>query len=161
MIQVVGKQRFDTLVTGLAQLRQQIQRQLHVRSDDQLACAFVDIVFSNHFACNVFHRHFDMLDTIFFQLTNMTRGNTAAFLYVDRAVRFDIEGGGFATQTLRHQLHLQLVVANFEHHFFKEQIENLFSGVIQRAQNDTGRQFTTTVDTDEQVVFRVKLEIEP
>ncbi len=34
---IVGKQRFDTLVAGLAQLSQQIRAQLHVRRADQLA----------------------------------------------------------------------------------------------------------------------------
>ena len=37
VIQIVGEQRFDTLVARLAQLRQQIQAQLHVRCADQLA----------------------------------------------------------------------------------------------------------------------------
>ncbi len=36
VVQIVGEQRFDTFVTRLAQLSQQIQAQLHVRWADQL-----------------------------------------------------------------------------------------------------------------------------
>ncbi|MNC30783.1 hypothetical protein D3C75_790780 [compost metagenome] len=102
-----------------------------------------------------------MFDFIFFQLTDVARSNTATFFHIYFAVKFDVERCGITTQTLRHQLHLQLVVTNFEDNFLKEQIKNLLSGVLQRTQNDGGRQFTTTVDTDKQVVFRIELEVQP
>ncbi len=161
VIQIVGEQRFDTFVTGLAQFSQQIERQLHVGRADQLASGFVNVVFRRNFACDVLNRHFDMLDFVFFQLTNMARGDAAAFLNIHFAVGFDIEGGGFATQTFRYQFHLQLVVADLKDYFFKEQVKDLFSGVVQRAQNDGCRQLTTTVDTNEQVVFRIELKVQP
>ena len=161
VVQIVGEQRFDTLVARLAQLSQQIQAQLHVRRADQFASRFIDIVFSRHFARDIFNRHFDMLDIVFFQLTDMTSRDATAFLNVHFAVGFDIEGGSFTAQTLRNQLHLQLVVANFKDHFFEEQVKDLLSGVIQRAQDDGSRQLTTTVDTNEQVVFRVEFEVQP
>ncbi len=91
----------------------------------------------------------------------MTSRDATAFLNVHFAVGFDIEGGSFTAQTLRNQLHLQLVVANFKDHFFEEQVKDLLSGVIQRAQDDGSRQLTTTVDTNEQVVFRVEFEVQP
>ena len=161
VVQIVGKQRFDALVARLAQLSQQIQAQLHVRRADQFASRFIDIVFSRHFARDIFNRHFDMLDIVFFQLTDMASRDATAFLNVHFAVGFDIEGGGFTAQTLRNQLHLQFVVANFKDHFFEEQVKDLLSGVIQRAQDDGSRQLTTTVDTNEQVVFRVEFEVQP
>ena len=161
VIQIVGEQRFDTFVTGRAQLSQQIQRELHVRRADQLAGGGINVIFCSHFACNVFNRYFDVFDLIFFQLANVARGNTAAFFDIHFAVGFDIKRGGFATQTLRDQLHLQLVVADFESDFFKEQVKDLLSGIVQRAQDDGRRQLTATVDTHEQVVFRVKLEVQP
>ena len=161
VVQIVGEQRFDTLVAGLAQFSQQIQAQLHVRRADQFAGRFVDVVFRSNFTRDVLNRNFDMFDIVFFQLANMARGNTTAFLNVHFTVGFDIEGGGFTAQTLRYQLHLQLVVANFKDHFLEEQVKDLLSGVIQRAQNDGCRQFTTTVDTNEQVVFRVEFEVQP
>ncbi len=102
-----------------------------------------------------------MFDLIFFQLTDVARSNTAAFLNIHFAVGFDVERRGIATQTFRHQLHLQLVVANFKDNFLKEQIKNLLSGVLQSTQNDGRRQFATTVDTDKQVVFRIELEVQP
>ena len=91
----------------------------------------------------------------------MARGNTAAFFHIHFAVGFDVERRGLTTQTLWHQLHLQLVVADFKDYFLKEQVQDLFSGVLQRTQNDGRRQFTTTVDTDKQVVFRIELEVQP
>lgn len=45
--------------------------------------------------------------------------------------------------------------------FLKEQVEGLLNDVIQRAQNGGYRQFTTTIDTNEQVIFRVKSEVQP
>ncbi len=42
--------------------------------------------------------------------------------------------------------------------FSKNRSRDLLSGVIQRAQ-DGSRQLTTTVDTNEQVVFRVEFEV--
>ncbi len=161
VVEVVGEQRFDALVTRLAHLRQQIQRQLHVGSNDQLTGIFVDVIFTNDFTCDVLNRHFNMLNAIFFKLTNVARGNTAAFLNVNAAIRFNIKRSSFATQALWHQFHLQLVVANFIDNFVKEQVKNLFSGKLQRAQNDSGRQLATTVNTNKQVVFRVKLKVEP
>ncbi len=161
VVQIVGEQRFDTLVAGLAQFSQQIQAQLHVRRADQFAGRFVDVVFRSNFTRDVLNRNFDMFDIVFFQLANVARSNTTAFLNVHFTVGFDIEGGGFTAQTLRYQLHLQLVVANFKDHFLEEQVKDLLSGVIQRAQNDGCRQFTTTVDTNEQVVFRVEFEVQP
>ena len=161
MIQIVGEQGLNTFVTGLAQFCQQIQRQFHVRCDQQFASAFIDVVFSNDFTNDIVNRDFDMIDAIFFQLTNMTRSNATTFLDVNSAVCFNIKDGCFTTQTLRNQFHLQFVVADFIHNFFKEQVKDLFSSVVQRTQNNTGRQFTTTVNTDEQIVFRVELEVQP
>ena len=161
VIQIVGEQRFDTLMARLAQLGQQIQAQLHVRRADQLASRFVNIVFRGNFASDVLNRNFDMFDIVFFQLANVTCGDATPFLNVHFAVRFDVEGGRFAAQTLRYQFHLQLVIANFKDHFLEEQVKDLLSGVIQRAQDDGSRQLTTTVDTDKQVVFRVELEVQP
>ena len=161
VVQIVGEQGLDALVTGLAQFRQQIQAQLHVRRADQFASGFIDVIFGRNFTRNIFNRNFDMLDIVFFQLTDMASGNATGFLDVDFAVRFDVEGSRFTAQTLRYQFHLQLVVANFKDHFLEEQVKDLLSGVIQRAQDDGGRQLTTTVDTDKQVVFRIELEVQP
>ena len=91
----------------------------------------------------------------------MARGDTATFFHIHFAVGFDVERRGLATQTFRHQLHLQLVVADFKDHFLKEQVQDLFSGVLQRTQNDGCRQLTTAVDTDKKVVFRIELEVQP
>ncbi|MNI61235.1 hypothetical protein D3C73_1164960 [compost metagenome] len=60
----------------------------------------------------------------------MARSDATTFFDVDLAVGFDIKGGGFTTQAFRHQFHLQLVVANFEDNFLKEQVKDLFSGVL-------------------------------
>ncbi|SQA03778.1 Uncharacterised protein [Serratia marcescens] len=161
VIQIVGEQRFDALVAGLAQLGQQIQRQLHVGCADQFAGIGIDIVFRDHFARDVLYRYFNALNVVFFQLTDMTSGDATAFLYVDLAVGFDVERSGLTTQALWHQLHLQLVVTDFEDDLVKEQVEDLFSGVVQRAQNDGRRQFAATVNTHEQVVLRIELEVQP
>ncbi|GCL88523.1 hypothetical protein ExPCM15_01308 [Escherichia coli] len=139
MIQIVGEQRFDTLMTRLAQLSQQIQAQLHVRCADQLAGRLINVVFSNHFTCDVLNRNFDQLDVVFFQLANMARSNAAAFFYVHFTVSFDVKRCGFTTQAFRHQFHLQLVITDFKDNFFKEQVEDLLCGVVQGTQNDCRR----------------------
>ena len=102
-----------------------------------------------------------MFDIIFFQLADVARGDTATFFHIHFAVGFDVERRGLTTQTFRHQLHLQLVVADFKDHFLKEQVQDLLSGIVQCTQNDGCRQFTTTVDTDKQVVFWIELEVQP
>ena len=161
VVQIVGEQRFDTLVARLAQLSQQIQTQLHVSCADQLASRFVNVVFSRNFTSNVFNRNFDMFDIVFFQLANVARSDATAFFDVDFAVSFDVKGGGFTTQAFRHQFHLQLVVTNFENNFLKEQVKDLLSGVVQCTQNNGRRQFTATVNTYEQVVLRIEFEVQP
>ena len=161
VVQIVSEQRFDTLVTRLAQLSQQIQAQLHVSCADQLASRFVNVVFSRNFTSNVFNRNFDMFDIVFFQLANVARSDAAAFFDVDFAVSFNVKGGGFTTQAFRHQFHLQLVIANFENNFLKEQVKDLLSGVVQCTQNNGRRQFTATVNTYEQVVLRIEFEVQP
>ena len=73
----------------------------------------------------------------------LSASNTACFFDVDGAVRFNIEGCSFTAQALRHQLHLQLVVTDFKHHFLEEDIE----------------QFTTPQILDiffEKVVFEIR-----
>ncbi len=161
VIQIVGEQRFDTLVTRLAQLSQQIQAQFHVRRANQLASGRINIVFSGNFTCDVLHRYFDLFNFVFFQLADVARGDTATFFHIHFAVKFDVERRGFTTQALRYELHLQLIVADFENNFVKEQVKDLFSGVVQCTQNDGRRQFTATVNTHKQVVFRIEFEVQP
>ena len=55
-------------------------------------------------AQHVFRRCFQLFNTGFFQLANMTSSNTTTFFndHVAFAI-FDIKAGSFTTQTLRHQ----------------------------------------------------------
>ena len=73
----------------------------------------------------------------------------------------DVEGRGFTAQTLRHQIHHQLASLTLETDGFEEGGQDLLGTEVQGAQNDGGRQFATTVDTDKQVVFRIELEVQP
>ena len=106
MIQIVGEQHLDGLVTGLAQFSQGLQGQLHVGAANQLASGGIHVIFCRYFADNVFNRHVDTLNAVFLQLADMTSGDATAFLYVHFAVSFDIKGRGFTTQTLWNQSHL-------------------------------------------------------
>lgn len=90
----------------------------------------------------------------------MTSRDATAFLNVHFAVGFDIEGGSFTAQTLGISSICSLL-SRISKTTFRRTGQDLLSGVIQRAQDDGSRQLTTTVDTNEQVVFRVEFEVQP
>ena len=72
----------------------------------------------------------------------------------------DIKTGNFATQALRHQSKLD-VLTESELIEFEEAGEDFLIGHAQRAQECRDGHLTATVDTEEQGVFRVKLEVNP
>ena len=68
----------------------------------------------------------------------------------------------FAAQALGDQVELGAVLlAEVEHVLLEEDVEHLFVVVAERTQQHRHRQLAAAIDTGEQRVLRVELEIEP
>lgn len=147
-------------VIRLVQFSQQIQVQFYVCCVDQFVGRFINIVFSNYFICDVFNWDFDQFDVVFFQLVNVVCSDMVVFFYVYFIVSFDVKRCGFIMQVFWYQFYLQFVIMDFKDNFFKEQVEDLFCGVVQGVQNDGCRQFMVMVDMYEQVVFWIEFEVQ-
>ena len=89
-------------------------------------------------------------------------GSNALVFRHDHLARLvaDVETGDFATQTLWHQGELD-VLPKCEIVKLEEAPQNLFIRHTQRAEQRGDRHLAATVDTEEERVFRVKLEVDP
>ena len=161
MIQFVGEQNLEVLEAGLGQVGNRFQAQRLVGSDNHLTSLRVRVVLGCNFANNILYRHLDLGDAVFFQLTDVTGSDTTTGFNHHGAIGNDVEGRGLATQALGHQIHHQLAIFHFETDGLEEGGQDFFGAEVQGAQNNGGWQFTTTVDTDKQVVFRIELEVQP
>ncbi|MNM52042.1 hypothetical protein D3C81_631130 [compost metagenome] len=161
VVQFVGEQNLEVLEAGLGQIGYRFQAQSLVGSHDHFASLRVRVVLGCNFANNVLYRHLDLGDGVFFQLTDMTGSDTTTGLNHHGAIGNDVEGRSLTTQALGHQIHHQLAIFDLETNGLEEGGQDFFGTEVQGAQNNGGRQFTTTVDTDKQVVFRIELEVQP
>src|SRR5690606_34202014 len=101
-------------------------------------------------------------DACLFQLVDVAGGDTTALLHDHlAALVLDVEHGDFAAQTLRNQFQVQAFALHVEYVGGIEGIQHFFSAVVQRAQQNGGRQFAATVDTHEDAVLRIELEVQP
>ena len=113
-------------------------------------------------ANQVVERHFQAVDAGLLELIDVARSNTTAFLDNNLALGIlDIKGSDLATQTLRHQLEHQAFALHFEHVGVVEHVENFFGLVTEGAQQYARRQLAATVDTDEDTVLGIELEVQP
>ena len=161
VVQVVGVQGFEIGNSALLQLLQRFRCQLGVTLHQDLAGVLIDDGFGQVLALQVFGRNFQVLDIGLFQLANVARSNTTATLHHDFTVRQDIEGRGFTTQTLRHQLHAVNAVFHCNLVGLEEHLQHFVGGIAQRTQQDRRRQLAATVDPDEHLVLGIEFEVQP
>src|SRR5690554_3860761 len=161
-IQIVGVQGFDVFNTSVENLGDDFLGQLGVTLHQHFASRLIDHVLSKNTAVQVFSRNFQLGNTGFFKLLDMTRRNTAAFFSNDVAILiFDIKGRNVTPQPAWHQLQLADFFAQGKLTGFEEHIEHLLGGITQTTQENRGRQLATTVDTNEHGVLRIELEVQP
>ncbi len=161
-IDVVGVQRLEANHLRLDQLGQYFDGQLGVALGNDLPSRRVHDGLCRGAAQDVVHRHIERFDAGLVELIDMARGNPATLLDYDLAVLVgDIERGDLAAQTLRNQLQTQRFALNVEHVGVVERIKDFFGAVIQRAQKHRRRQLAATVDTHEDGIFRIELEVQP
>ncbi len=92
----------------------------------------------------------------------MARGDALAGFHQHRATDRQIEAQRLATQTLGNELQCgATLLAEMEHVVLEEDAQHLLVVVTERAQQHRHRQFAATVDTGEQRVLRVELEVQP
>ena len=161
-VDVVGVQGLDANNLGLGDFRQDLGVQLGVAFSQDFAGGRVHDDLGGGATQDVVQRHFQRLDTGFFDLVDVARGNTAAGFNDDLAfVVLDVQNGNLTTQALRHQFQAEGFAAQVEYVSGVESVQHLLSGIAERAQQYRGRQLATTVDTHEHAVFRVELEVQP
>ena len=128
----------------------------------QFASLCIHDVGCKNAAEQVFVRHFKRLDLGAFQLAHMTGGDALAGFDDDVLAHAQVEVQGFATQALGHQFEFcAILLAEMENIVLEEDLEHLLVGVAQRAQEDCHRQLAAAVDTREQGVLWIELEVEP
>ena len=92
----------------------------------------------------------------------MARGDTlAGFNNHPPIVINDVERRDIAAQALGDQVDRKAVLLDVEDVLGEEQVENVLGAVLERTQEDRGRQLAAAVDPDKHTVFRVELEVEP
>ncbi|MND97655.1 hypothetical protein D3C80_899800 [compost metagenome] len=161
-VDVVGVQGLDADYLGLGDLHQHVGGQLGVALGNDLAGGRMHDGLGRGAAKDVVHRDFQFLDAGFFQLVDVAGSDTTALLHDHLAVLvLDVEHGDLAAQTLRYQFQVQAFALHVEDVGGVEGVQHFFSGVVQCAQQDGGRQLAATVDTHEHAVLRVELEVQP
>ncbi len=107
-------------------------------------------------------RHGQGSDARSLQLLDVACGDALAGFHDDLVTVSQVEAQGFTTQTLRHQLQLHAFVrVDVEGVDLEELGQHLFVVVAERTQQDRHRQLAATVDTGEQRILRVELEVQP
>src|SRR5690606_2522762 len=109
----------------------------------------------------VLDRDVELLQARGLDLTDVTQRDTAVLLDDRLAAGLDVERRGFAAQPLGDQLQLDTLRRQRELVLLEEDVEDLFVRVIERAQHDRDRELAPPVDTHEETILRVELEVEP
>ncbi len=161
-IQIVHPQGAHGIHTGLAEGLQLLVGDLVIGLGQQFAGRCVNHVVRQDAADDVVVRHGQGGDARGFQLLDVARGDALAGFHDDLVAVGEVEAQGFATQALRHQLQLDAFIrVDVEGVDLEELGQHLFVAVAERAQQDRHRQLAATVDTGEQRVLRVELEVQP
>ncbi len=161
-IQVVGVQGFNVFNTGIEDLGNHFLGQFGVAFYQHFAGRLINHVLGQDTTVEILGRYFQLGDTGFFQLLDVTGSYPAAFFNNHVAVIvFDVEGCDIAPQTAWYQLQLAHFRAQAELTGFKEHLEHLLGGIAQTTQQNGGGQLTTAVDTNEHGVLRIELEVQP
>ncbi len=162
-VQVVHPQGADRVHAGLAEVLQLLFGDLVVGLGQQLAGVGVDHVVRQDAADQVVVRHGQRGDARGLQLLDVARGDALAGFHDDLVAIGQVEAQGFTAQALGHQLQLHALAfrQDVEGVDVEELVEHFFVVVAERAQQDRHRQLAAAVDTGEQRVLRVELEVQP
>ena len=101
------------------------------------------------------------LDLRLFEFANVARGNSAALFHDDLLADPNLERRRLAAQALRDDFEFDLLLRQVERILLEEDVEHLFFGVAERAQDDGHRQLAAAIDAGEHAVLRVELEVQP
>ena len=108
-----------------------------------------------------FGGHAQALHPQLLQLTGVAGGDAPASLHDHLVTHADIKVQGLAAQTLGYQVQFDLVGGELEMIRLEEAVQNALGVITQGPQQDGCRQLAAPVDTDEDVVLRVELEVQP
>ena len=139
----------------------QLGRQLCIGACQQLTGFLVHDIVSQDLAFEVFSGNDQLVDPGFLHVTDMLCRDAAAFLDNQLATELDVENSRITAQTLGYEAHANFFRREVKIVFVEEDVEHLFVVQSECTQNDRHRQLPATVDTGENRVLWIELEIEP
>ncbi|MNK72514.1 hypothetical protein D3C87_919930 [compost metagenome] len=161
-IQVVHPQGAHGIDAGLAEGLQLFVGDFVVGLGQQLTGVGVHHVVRQDAADDVVVRHGQGGDARGFQLLDVARGDALAGFDDDLVAVGQVEVQGLAAQALGDQFELHTFIGvDVEGVDLEELGQHFFVAVTQRTQQDRHRQLAATVDTGEQGILRVELEVQP
>src|SRR5690606_24473532 len=129
---------------------------------DDFAGRGVDDVVRKNAAEQVFVRHLEGVDASLLQQLHMARGDALASLDNDLLAGGQIKVQRLAAQAFGNQLQLgPFLGQQVEGVELVDGLQHLLVAETERAQQDRDRQLAATVDTGEQRVLRIELEVQP
>ena len=160
-VKVVGVQHVDLSDACIDQFGDRRDRQNLVNLGEHFTGVGGEHVVRQHLASQVLIWNRQAINARFFQLANMTRRDATTFFDDHFVANTNFEGCGFAAQTRRNQLKRRALRREEKRVLFEEHIEHLLFGVTESTQHDRDRQLAAAVNTREQTILRVELEVEP
>ena len=161
-IQIVHPQGAHGIHAGLAEGLQLLVGDFVVGLGQQFAGGGVDHVMGQDAADHVVVRHGQGGNARGFQLLDVARGDALAGFDDDLVAVGQVEVQGLAAQALGDQFELHAFIGvDVEGVDLEELGQHLFVAVTQRTQQDRHRQLAATIDTGEQGILRVELEVQP
>ena len=161
-IEIVGVDRFDLFDARIDELFEHLVGERGVALDNDLAGFIGNDVASDDPTNQIVAWHVEPVAARTFQEAYMAGRNPAAYLHehVARAI-LDLEGGHFAAQSLRHQVHRKTALLDVKDVFHEKHVEDFLGRETQRAKNDRGGKFAASVDAGEHRILGIKLEVQP
>src|SRR5690554_2001278 len=161
-VDIVGVQGLQMGDTCLDQLLDQFGADFGVAFDQDFTGGRMHDRLGDGTADQVVEGHFEAGNPGLLQLVDVSCSDTTAFLDDHLALAIgDVEGGDLATQALRHQLQLQGLAVHLELVGVVEDIQNFLGLITQGAQQHGRRQLAAAVDTDEDRILGIELEVQP
>src|SRR5690606_35096293 len=161
-VEIVDVQGLNFADVGCADVGQNAFGDLVVGVGDHFARFRVDDVLGQYAADEIVFGHRDAPHAGVGKVAQMLGIDALVFLDDDLAVAIgDIEAGHFALPALGHELEHAAFGMHFDLVEVKEGGQDRFRRHADGLQQDRDRHLAATVDTEEEYVFRVELEIKP
>src|SRR5690606_21214012 len=163
-IQLIGIDGLEFLDAGLDDAVDHFLVQLRVAFVDNLAGFRIDNVFCQGLAEEELVAHLELTQLRFLHLSDMAGSDATPLFYNDITFLVgDREVDHFAPQACWHQLKddIGVLAGDLVRVVLIEHRQNFLRSEIQRAQQNSGRQLATTVDTDKYQVLGIEFEIQP